>query len=74
MSEERESRPKEKGTPLRGGAFFTFGLGPHFSWLIAGESESLVCSLCDLLCFCVLSVVNQIPCDQGVLPKHVMSV
>ena len=33
--------------------FFTFGLGPHFSWLLAGESESYVSSLCDLLGFCV---------------------
>ena len=45
---------KGKGDAPEGwSSFFTFGLGPHFSWLIAGESESLVCSLCDLLCFCV---------------------
>ena len=31
---------------------FTFGLGPHFSLLIARKSESGVCSLCDLLRFC----------------------
>ena len=45
---------KGKGDTLWGGAFFTYGLGPHFSWLIAGESESLVYSLCDILCFCVI--------------------
>ena len=51
MSEERESRPKEKGTPLRGGGFYLWTRPPSFL-LIAGESESGVCSLCDLLRFC----------------------
>ena len=48
----------------------------HFPWLIAGESESRVCLFCDLLRFFVniVSVIIQIPCDQGAMLKHVMDV
>ena len=42
---------RKRGHPW-GVDVFTFGLGPHFSLLIARKSESGVCSLCDLLRFC----------------------
>ena len=51
---EGESFKGKRGTPLRGGGFYDspFVLYFHFPRLIAGESESGVCSLCDLLRFC----------------------
>ena len=67
------SQWKKRGHPW-GVDVFTispFGLGSHFLWLISGESESWVCLFCDLE---FLSVINQIPCDQGGMPKHVMDV
>ena len=44
---------KGKGDTPEGCSLFTFGLGPHFSWLNAGESESLVCSL---VIYCVFVI------------------
>ena len=72
--EEREGRPKGKGDTPEGWRFLPPPFGPHFHffWLTAGESKSEVCLFCDPLWF--LSVVYQIPCDQGAKPKHVMSV
>ena len=67
------SQWKKRGHPW-GVDVFTispFGLGSHFLWLISGESESWVCLFCDLG---FLSVTNQIPCDQGGMPKHVLDV
>ena len=46
---------KGKGDTPEGWSLFTFGLGPHFSWLIAGESESLVCSL---VIYCVFVILK----------------
>ena len=47
--EERSA--KGKGDTHEGWRFLPppFGLGPHFFWLIARESESEVCLFCDLL-------------------------
>ena len=50
---------------------FNPSLDSHIFLQIAGESESF-CLLGDIFSF--LSVVNQIPCDQGGMPKHVMDV
>ena len=71
MSEERESRPKEKGTPLRGGGFYLWTRPPFFLATCRRKWEWSVQLMWSIE---FLSVVNQIPCDRGVLPKHVMGV
>ena len=70
-SEDKESRPKEKGTPLRGGSFY---LWTQPSLFFADCRRTWEWSVKLMWSIEFLSVVNQIPCDRGVLPKHVMGV
>ena len=75
MSEERESQPKGKGDTPEGWNFLPLDSALTFLANCQRKGEwSLLFVWSIAFLSVVVSVVNQIPCDQGVLPKHVMDV
>ena len=72
--EERDQSVKEKGTPLRGGGFYHPPLDSALTFSGQFSKKVKVESACFVIYCEFLSVKNQIPCDQGGMPRHVMDV
>ena len=72
--EERDQSVKEKGTPLRGRGFYHPPLDSALTFSGYISEKGRVEYAYFVIYFEFLSVINQIPCDQGGMPKHVMDV